>query len=82
MTSANPHLSYFNYVCSLCADFPRLQLLADFMSDQISISRFQLREDVERRMTMVDVTTVDLGARSPIIKNHTNLSASKTHLDW
>lgn len=72
---------YFDYVRSLCTTFPRLQLLADFMSDQIWISEFQFPKDVERRMKKIDVITIDLGPSSQVTKRFTNLCTLEDHLE-
>ena len=73
--------SYFEYVRSLCPAFPRLQLLADFMSNEVWIEGFHTPNDVEKRMKKVDVTSFDLGIKSPVAKTFTDFSTLEAHLN-
>jgi hypothetical protein len=75
-----PYSSYFDYVSKLCPAFPRLQLLADFMSDEKRIEGFHLPEAIEKRMKKVDVTVVDFGAALPRNRRFTDKSELETHL--
>lgn len=81
MEFSSSYSSYSHYVRSLCAAFPRLQLLADFMSDEVWIEGFHTPGDVEKRMKKVDVTTFDLGIKSQVTKTFTEFSALEAHLN-
>jgi hypothetical protein len=59
--------SYFEYVSSLASSFPRLQLLADYMSPHIKINKYHSDNNVNQRLHKVDVTVIELG-NCPVTK--------------
>jgi len=61
MAKAKLHQSYLEYVQGLVGRFPRLQVLADFMSPTVRISDYHENHHVTRRMKNVDVSIIDFG---------------------
>src|SRR5579859_3722531 len=83
MAEGKPHQSYLEYVQDLVRRFPRLQLLADFMSPTVRIAGYHENHHVTRRMTIVDVTIIDLGLTPLERERHwfNNIASLANHLN-
>lgn len=75
-------VSYGDYVKALALNQqPRLKLLADFMSNGVSIAGYHSDEDVRRRLTKVSVTVVNIYGCKSTRNDFTNYSGLIEHLD-
>jgi hypothetical protein len=76
-----PKLSYFQYVQGLVGNFPRLQLVVDFMSPCIRIKGYHEDEHVTQRMRKVDVNVIDLGLLPAKLVSFNDANSLSDHLD-
>ena len=77
-----PKILYCDYVTALAhKQQPRLRLLADFLSDTFRISGYHSDQDVQRRMTDVNVTVIEYSKCQFSSNDFTDCMSLSTHLN-